>query len=55
MQKKPKSKYGYSKSELIEIINEIDADKHQMRIRTEKLNTHKESIRSHLVVKLNNN
>ena len=51
MQKKPKSKYGYSKSELIEIINEIDADQHQMRIRTEKLNTHKKSNRSHLVMK----
>ena len=55
MQKKPKSKYGYSKSELIEIINEIDADQHQIRIGTKKLNTHKESIRSHLAVKANNN
>ena len=49
MQKKPKSNYGYSKSELIEIINEIDADQHQMRIRTENPNTHRRINRPHLV------
>ncbi len=36
MKKNSKHRNGYSKKELIEIIKEIDADRNQMEIQTEK-------------------
>jgi hypothetical protein len=51
MTNRPNHQNGYSKKELIEIIEKIDADQNQIKKQTEKPNTNREGNRSYFTWK----